>query len=314
MRSDNGHRNAAALRAQLARVEGMREQIAKSWLVEVILSSPLAEVERMPLAWATGELPDLVSDVLAAVGEEGSPRLSRAGMARVNRLAERRAGCAPAQLLREISALQGAILATLRDELPASEPELFADSAERLAAIFGAMAGAATETLLRQGDPERDALTGLRRPGQMRSRLDQLVESHRRYGHPFALVLLDIEGPGTRGEPDDPGRESVLAIVAAALRDSVRLVDEVYRLEDDELCVLAPEQTTAEGMRIAERLAEMLAGLEAAGGIRITASAGVISCPEHGDDPERLLRKADTAMWRARATGQAAAAASVQDR
>jgi hypothetical protein len=37
----------------------------------------------------------------------------------------------------------------------------------------------------------------------MRRRLDQLIEGGARYGHPFALVLLDIEGRGrattTRG-------------------------------------------------------------------------------------------------------------------
>jgi GGDEF domain-containing protein len=65
---------------------------------------------------------------------------------------------------------------------------------------------------------------------------------------------------------------------------------------------------------MAQRLAEMLAALESAGGLRITTSAGVVSCPENGDDPERLLRQADTAMWRARATGQAVTVGGLQDR
>ena len=33
-------------------------------------------------------------------------------------------------------------------------------------------------------------------------------------------------------------------------------------------------------------------------------SAGVVACPEHGNDAERLLHKADEAMWRARAVSQ----------
>lgn len=311
--SENGNRQSAALRAQLARVGRMREQIAKAWLVDVILGSPLAEVERMPMSWATAELPELISDVLTAIGEEGSPHLSRQGLARAARLAELRAGSAPTQLTREVSSLQSALLSTLREELPASEPELFADCAQRLSSLFGLVSGSATEALFAQSEGGRDPLTGLQRPPQMRRRLDQLIEANRRYGHPFALVLLDIEGPGARGEPDDPGQESVLAIVAAALRESVRLVDEAYRLEDDELCVLAPSQTTADGVRMGQRLAQMLQSLEAAGGLRITVSAGVVSCPEHGTEAERLLRQADTGMWRARARGQAVAVGGMQD-
>ena len=46
----------------------------------------------------------------------------------------------------------------------------------------------------------------------------------------------------------------VLAVVAAALRDSIRLMDEAYRLEDDELCVLAPNQGTGDGVEMAHRL------------------------------------------------------------
>jgi diguanylate cyclase (GGDEF)-like protein len=151
------------------------------------------------------------------------------------------------------------------------------------------------------------------RPGEMRLRLDQLIESNRRYGQPFALVLLDIEGPGAGGMAEQVGWEGVLTIAAAALRESIRLVDEAFRLENDELCVLAPSQTTEDGARMAERLAGNLASLEAAGGLKITVSAGIVSCPEHGDDPERLLRQADTAMWRARATGRLVTIGSMQD-
>lgn len=311
---ENGSRNAAALRAQLTRIERLREQVAKAWLIDVILGSPLAAVERLPLSWATSDLPELISDVLAATGEEGAPHLSSQGLERAARLAELQPGSAPNQLAREVSSLQTALLATLIEELPSSEPQLLAQAALRLSSLFGLISGTAAEALLAGGEPGRDPVTGLQQPGQMRHRLAQLIETHRRYGHPFAIVLLDIEGPAARGEPDDPGMESLLAIVTAALRESVRLVDEAYRLEHDELCILAPEQTTAEGMRMGERLAQMLGELEAAGGLRITVSAGVVSCPEHGSDAETLLRAADTGMWRARATGKPAASGGVQDR
>ncbi len=96
----------------------------------------------------------------------------------------------------------------------------------------------------------------------------------------------------------------MLAVVGAALRDSIRIVDEAFRLEEEAICVLAPNLGTVEGVQMAERLLGQLEDLERAGGMRISLAAGVVACPEHGADAERLLHKADAALWRARAVGQ----------
>jgi diguanylate cyclase (GGDEF)-like protein len=132
-----------------------------------------------------------------------------------------------------------------------------------------------------------------------------MIETNRRYGHPFGLVVFDVDGPGARnGHDGGSGQRAALAIVAAALHDSVRLVDESFQLQEEGLCVLAPQQTTVEGVQMAERLLGILNRVEASGGLRIGVTAGVVACPEHGIDADGLLRKADEAMWRARAVGQ----------
>jgi diguanylate cyclase (GGDEF)-like protein len=311
----NGHRESAALRGELARIGRMREDIAKAWLVDVIVGSPLAEVEALPTGWATSELPELISDVLAAVAESARPSLPRAALARAALLAQLRADSAPPQLTRDISSLQSTLLAALREELPKSDRELFAEAAERIATVFGQVTAAAVDALLSRSDVGRDPVSGLQSPAQLRSRLAQAIATTTRYGHPFALVLIDFEGPGTRDEVDQvAARAKLLRIVAGALRESVRATDETFRLDDDQLCVLAANQTTTDGTRMAGRLAGTLADLEAAGGLQITISAGVVSCPEHGNDAERLLRQADTAMWRSRATGQPVTVGGLQDR
>ena len=138
----------------------------------------------------------------------------------------------------------------------------------------------------------------------MRRRLEQLIETNRRYGHPFGVAVFDASGPGTRGHDDSGGRETVLAIVGAALRDSIRIVDEAFRLEEDAICVLAPNLGTVEGVQMAERLLGQLDELERAGGLQIAVAAGVVACPEHGAEADALLHKADAALWRARAVGQ----------
>jgi diguanylate cyclase (GGDEF)-like protein len=226
---------------------------------------------------------------------------------------------APGQLAREVSSLQATLLGKLHEEMP-GDAAAFAAAAQRLAEEFGSVTATAVATLWRRAEvqpaPAGELHPSLYRQGQMRRRLEQLIESSRRYEHPFALVVFDVEGPGARsGEGDGDGdRETALAVVGAALADGSRLLDEAYRLEEDALCVLAPNQTTVGGVQMAERLLRQLDELEAAGGLPIGVAAGVVACPEHGNDADGLLHKADEAMWRARAVGQPVGVGVLQDR
>jgi len=198
--------------------------------------------------------------------------------------------------------------------------EVFADAAERLADEFGSAAASAVAAVRERpatavpATAEAAAHASLFHPGHMRRRLDQLIEANKRYGHPFALVVFDVEGPGVREPAPGADGETMLAVVGAALRESVRIVDEAFSLEEDAICVLAPAQGTVEGVQMAERLLRLLDELEAAGGLPITVSAGVVACPEHGKDAGELLKKADEAMWRARAVGQPVGVGALQDR
>jgi diguanylate cyclase (GGDEF)-like protein len=224
--------------------------------------------------------------------------------------AEPRGDSPAGKLAREVSALQAALLGKLHAELAGDDSALFASAAQKLAEEFGSVTATAIGTLWEresagvEAKPDSGAHPDLHQAGQMRERLDRLVETHKRYGHPFSLVVFDVDGPGTRNGDQAGGQETALAVVGAALYDSVRLLDETFRLGVDGVCVLAPNQTTVGGVRMAERLLRLLDELEAAGGLRIGITAGVVACPEHGNGAEALLHKADEAMWRARAVGQ----------
>lgn len=220
-------------------------------------------------------------------------------------------------LAREVSSLQASLLAKLRSEIGDGEVEPFADAAEKLAEEFGSVTATAVAAVFERqplAAPTLDEHASLFQPGHMRRRLDQLIETNKRYGHPFGLVVFDVDGPGARDGDGGEERGTALAVVGAALRDAVRIVDETFLLEEDALCVLAPNQSTVEGVQMTERLLHMLDELEAAGGLPISISAGVVACPEHGDEAEELLRKADEAMWRARAVGQPVGVGALQDR
>jgi diguanylate cyclase (GGDEF)-like protein len=226
-------------------------------------------------------------------------------------------GSSAGQVAREVSSLQAALLATLREQLRGGDPEPFADAAQKLAEEFGSVTATAVAAVCDRAEPVAtpvESHASLFQPGHMRRRLDQLIETNKRYGHPFGLVVFDIDGPGARGGEGAESQETMLTVVGAALRESVRIVDETFRLEEDALCVLAPNLTTVEGVQMAERLLRLLDELEAAGGLRISISAGVVACPEHGSDADGLLKKADEAMWRARAVGQPVGVGALQDR
>jgi len=241
----------------------------------------------------------------------------------------------------KVSELHADLLRTLHEET-GTNGDLFAKAAQRLAEDFGSIAATALDAAVAEsrGNPLRsnsgeapervtpapsngapalaqeqiEELPSLYRPGHMRRRLEQLLETNRRHGHPFGLAVFDASGPGTK--PGDPtgGQEAVLSVVGAALRDSIRIVDEAFRLEEDAICVLAPNTGTVEGVQMCERLLGQLDDLERAGGLRISISAGVVACPDHGADAEELLHKADAAMWRARALGQPVGVGALQDR
>ena len=135
------------------------------------------------------------------------------------------------------------------------------------------------------GAAEHRELTSLYQPGHMRRRLDQLVETNRRYGHPFGLAVFDASGPGTRNGDAGGGQETVLAIVGAALRDSIRIVDEAFRLEEDAICVLAPNLRTVEGVQMAERLLGQLDELERAGACGSRSRPGSSPAPSTAPTP-----------------------------
>jgi diguanylate cyclase (GGDEF)-like protein len=238
---------------------------------------------------------------------------------------EPREDTAAGRLAREVSALQAQLLDKLRLEMPPDDVDAFAAAAKRLAEAFGTVTAAAVDPVAGSvADAGRPAAPAppefplpethpsLYRHGHMRRRLDQLLEMHRRYDQPFCLAVFDVAGPATRN--GHGGVDAALTVVGAALRDSVRLVDEPFRLEEDALCVLAPNQDTVGGVQMSERLLRTLAELEAAGGLPIEISAGVVACPDHGTEADALLHNADEAMWRARSVGQPVGVGRLQDR
>src|SRR3954453_16067911 len=303
------------IRGPLAQLDRSRDEIAKAWLERLIERASLDEVRELPTERIARELPELISDLVGAVASNGSGpfQLSdeqRERAAALAGLRSTREG-SPADLARDIASLQAVLVKALRDELAQSDPERFADAVERLAEATGSIQAAAVEELVRSRSRElesqanTDALTGLYNLRHLQRELAQMLEMQKRYTHPFGLLLMDIDG--LKRVNDSQGHQAgdrLLMQAAMALRPSIRTVDVAARIGGDEFCVLAPEQETDHAAQLAERLHTAVSEeVSIPADPPVGMSIGVVSCPQHGTEPEALIDAADRAMYKAKAAG-----------
>ena len=154
-----------------------------------------------------------------------------------------------------------------------------------------------------------DELTKLFNGRYLQQSLEREVSRCRRYGSVLALIFLDLDH--FKRINDCHGHlmgSECLAEVAQIMMHSVRDVDILARYGGDEFVVILPEATVATARMVAERLHESIGKhvfLEAAGiKARLTVSIGIAGFPDHAQTKEDLIRKADEAMYRAKAAGR----------
>jgi diguanylate cyclase (GGDEF)-like protein len=306
-----------SIRGPLAHLDRSRDELAKAWLVRLIERASLEEIRELPTDQIALEVPELISDIVRwAADVNGGPyQLSEEQAKRAASLARLRTGgrdVGAADLARDVTALQAVLVEALRDEVLEHHPESFAATVEQLLEATGAIQAAAVEELVRarsqvlESQANTDALTGLGNLRHFQRQLAHLVDMHKRYGHPFAVLLMDVDD--LKRINDAHGHKAgdrVLMQVAMSVRRSVRSVDTAARLGGDEFCVLAPEQKAKSALVLAERLASAIEEEVATpDDPRVGISIGVVSCPEHGEDSEALIDLADRAMYRAKAAGE----------
>ena len=305
-----------SVRGPLARLDTARDELAKAWLVRLIERASLDEIRDLPTERIARELPELITDIVKSVAEgDGDPYdLGKDQAERAAALANFRGGSREAQasdVARDVAALQTVLIRALRDELAESDPVRFAEAVEQLVEATGAIQAAAMEAHVQtrsrelESQAHTDPLTGLGNLRALQRQLAILLETHKRYKHPFGLLLMDIDG--LKRVNDSFGHQAgdrVLMQVAMSLRRSIRSVDTAARIGGDEFCVLLPEQDLQSAAKLAARLATAVEEEVASpGDPGVSVSIGVAAVPEHGDEAEALIDTADRAMYRAKAAG-----------
>jgi diguanylate cyclase (GGDEF)-like protein/PAS domain S-box-containing protein len=153
-----------------------------------------------------------------------------------------------------------------------------------------------------------DPLTGLPNRALLMDRIDMALGRARRSGTSTALIFCDLDHfklvndslGHTRGD-------ELLIAVADRLLEAIRPGDTVARFGGDEFVVLAEELDDAEAAEaIAERLRRAVGRplTIAQSELFVSVSVGIAVVDRDGADPEALIRDADAAMYRAKATGR----------
>lgn len=145
-----------------------------------------------------------------------------------------------------------------------------------------------------------DPLTDLPNRVLLHDRLRQAVLAGPRDNRPFALFMMDLdrfkEVNDTLGHRHG---DLLLQQVALSLQGILRVSDTIARLGGDEFAMLLPNVDAENAALIARKILKalqtpfLIEGLP----VSIGASIGIVIYPDHGENPDTLLQRADVAMY-----------------
>lgn len=154
-----------------------------------------------------------------------------------------------------------------------------------------------------------DGLTQLFINRYFRQKLSDEVRRSKRYQHSVSLILTDIDH--FKKFNDTYGHQQgdmALVTVAKIFKDTVRDTDIPCRYGGEEFVIVLPETSTQVAREVAERIRKAVESYEFPGNkgekIKVTLSLGIATFPEHGEDDESLIRKADVALYACKEAGR----------
>jgi diguanylate cyclase (GGDEF)-like protein len=154
-----------------------------------------------------------------------------------------------------------------------------------------------------------DSMTGLYNHRFFQESIRQSIEQSNRYGHPFSLLLIDIDF--FKKFNDNYGHQAgdaVLRHVAVQLKKTVRSVDVVARYGGEEMAIILARSGQEEALQIADKVVKAIASeaYPIADGVskHVTISCGVAVYPQHGSTAPQLIEIADGGLYRAKDNGR----------
>ncbi len=155
---------------------------------------------------------------------------------------------------------------------------------------------------------ERDALTGLYNRHRFNEELARMIADAQRHGSRVALLFFDLDD--FKFINDTFGHragDAMLIRVAGEVAGQVRRNEMFARLGGDEFAILVPEISEEMLRVLAERITRSIAMVRfqfEGQNLRLTSSLGIAVYPQHADNVEDLIARADTAMYQAKEAGK----------
>ncbi|GJE41937.1 putative bifunctional diguanylate cyclase/phosphodiesterase [Methylobacterium soli] len=153
-----------------------------------------------------------------------------------------------------------------------------------------------------------DDLTGLLNRSSFRSKVTESLKSSSREASGFAVHLLDLDHfkviNDTMGHP---AGDRLLQLVADRLRAVSQASQTVARLGGDEFVIIQHSVTCpADAVELAQHILQELERPFEIDGMPVTvgASIGIALAPDHADDEDKLLKRADIALYAVKADGR----------
>lgn len=142
----------------------------------------------------------------------------------------------------------------------------------------------------------RDPLTSLPNRRALLQGLESQVSRTRRYGNPLSVMVLKLEGLATLRLEGENTVEHAVVTTAQLLKDQMRWVDMIGRLEEDEFLLILPETTEDAGWILRDKLLALLSERLAASCPSALGLRHGMASWAKGDDAMRLLRRARQAV------------------
>ncbi|MFW5774685.1 MAG: putative bifunctional diguanylate cyclase/phosphodiesterase [Chitinivibrionales bacterium] len=155
-----------------------------------------------------------------------------------------------------------------------------------------------------------DVLTGLPNRALLNDRLDFMLAHARRNGQILAVLFMDLDRFKVANDSlGYAGGDQLLQMVARRLKKTVREVDAVFRLGNDEFAIILEEISHIEdAAKVAKKIQNLFTQSFALPSFKhevfISASIGISLFPYDGVDMETLVKNAESAMHRAKEQGE----------
>ncbi len=148
-----------------------------------------------------------------------------------------------------------------------------------------------------------DILTGLPNRSLFQDRIGQELRAAERGKNSFSILMIDLNK--FKQINDTLGHhigDRVLQEVSNRLQGALRASDTVSRFGGDEFMILLPGKDAAGALRVVDKIRTVFEpALQIDGNnLSIMGSIGIAVYPQHGKDPDTLIRHADVAMYTAK--------------